>query len=470
MPTIIIPQQPSNQFDMAYGPNAVTLSGITTLEDKYVLRIFRVGQVDPVADLRQSPNINGLAIFDIQNILQTMVQPGLNNPDAQHANTFAANSRLRIANGEWAEYTMQVGYELDGIVTITSTSPVKDVIGGKKQYFEIPFNALQYWVNAQAPSGTTTITKHGRPLSDNQWVIGDTQVSTQDDFEQNSMTSPNGIDVHNVYLDDQCTKSFYNFVNTTGPNPPATSVRGLEGFIVDQYDSAGIRVQYDFVANTQQNGGGPNTIQAQGTLVTGAYQFITAATGPANLMTSLNPATDHYYIVPVLGTGVGGNYMEEAAWRAQRYNILREPCNDYSHIQFAWMNSLGFRDQFTFTKKWERTNNMQRNTFLKEAADYNSTSYNVNVQARGFTTYSQTIKENYVATSGFMNDQEAKLLESLFLSADVMVRFSNGELANQWQPINITSANYVEKTNRKDGLFQYTVNFKMANNIKSQRG
>lgn len=470
MPTIIIPQQPSNTFDMAYGPNAVTLSGITTSEDKYVLRIFRVGQPDPIADLRQTPNFNGVAIFDIQNILQTQVQPGLNNPDSQHYNTISPNSRLRTANGEWAEYTIQVGYEVNGVVTITTTSPVKDVIGGKKQYFEVPFNALPYFPNAQGSLTTTVVTGYGRPLSDNQWVIADTEVSTQDDFEQEGMSSPNGIDVHNVYLDDQCTKTFYNFVNITGPIPPAASVRGLEGFIVDQYDSNGIRRQYDFVANIQSNGGGPNTVQAQGTVVTGQYQFITAATGPANLMTSLNAATDHYYIVPVLGTGVSGGFMEEAAWRAQRYNILREPCNDYPHIQFAWMNSFGFRDQFTFTKKFERSSSMQRNTFLREAADYNSTSYSVDTQSRGFTTYSQTIKEQYVAESGFMNDQEAKLLESLFTSAEVMVRFSEGPLANQWQPINITSSSYVEKTNRKDKLFQYTVNFKMANNIKSQRG
>ena len=134
------------------------------------------------------------------------------------------------------------------------------------------------------------------------------------------------------------------------------------------------------------------------------------------------------------------------------------------------MNSLGFRDQFTFTKKWEKSLAMNRNTFLRETADYNSTSYNVDPQDRGFTTYSQKIQETYLATSGFMNDMEAASLESLFTSADVMVRFSNGEWANQWIPINILSNQYIEKNYRKDKLFQYEVRFKLANNIKSQRG
>tara|TARA_R110000765_G_scaffold80609_2_gene158046 strand:- start:173 stop:577 length:405 start_codon:yes stop_codon:yes gene_type:complete len=134
------------------------------------------------------------------------------------------------------------------------------------------------------------------------------------------------------------------------------------------------------------------------------------------------------------------------------------------------MNSEGFRDQITFTKRNEKMVVTKKNNFLKEAADYNETRYVVDEQSRGFTTYSQTINENWTATSGFLNDEEAKLLESMFKSASVMVRFSVGEYANQWVPIQLLSSKYTEKTNRKDKLFQYTVNYRLANNIKSQRG
>jgi len=162
--------------------------------------------------------------------------------------------------------------------------------------------------------------------------------------------------------------------------------------------------------------------------------------------------------------------MSEAAWRIQRYNILEKPCNDYPHVQFAWLNSEGFRDQFTFTKRNEMKINTKRNNFLKEAADYNDTRYIVDKQSRGFTTYSQSIKEDWTATSGYMNDEEVALIESMFKSPSVNVRFSTGEYANEWIPINIVSSSYTEKSYRKDRLFQYTVNYKLANNIKSQRG
>ena len=134
------------------------------------------------------------------------------------------------------------------------------------------------------------------------------------------------------------------------------------------------------------------------------------------------------------------------------------------------MNSLGMRDQFTFTKKNEKKVMAKRNEYLKEPADYNATSYNVDIGDRGYTTYSQTIKETWTCQTGFINDEQAKLLESLMVSADVNVRFDIGEYANQWVPVRIQKKSYVEKTNRKNRLFNYTYTFTIAHNVKSQRG
>jgi hypothetical protein len=69
-----------------------------------------------------------------------------------------------------------------------------------------------------------------------------------------------------------------------------------------------------------------------------------------------------------------------------------------------------------------------------------------------------------------MNDKESDLLKHLYQSAEVKVRFSEGPYANQWIPVTITNTTYTEKTYRRDRLFQYTVNFRLASNIKSMRG
>jgi hypothetical protein len=162
--------------------------------------------------------------------------------------------------------------------------------------------------------------------------------------------------------------------------------------------------------------------------------------------------------------------MTSAAWRAQKYIVNEEPCNDFPHIQFAWQNSYGYRDQFTFTKRVDHSTNTKNNNFLKGAADYNSTDYSVDLQDRGYTTYSQKIENIFKVQSGYMVDQEAQLLKHLYQSAEVKVRFSEGPYAGQWVPVTITRTRYTEKTNRKDRLFQYTVEFKLATNQKSMRG
>ena len=61
---LTVTQTPSLVFDMAYGANPVTLSGIDTIAnaDKYALRVYIVGQSDPIADIRQTPNKIGRAV------------------------------------------------------------------------------------------------------------------------------------------------------------------------------------------------------------------------------------------------------------------------------------------------------------------------------------------------------------------------------------------------------------------------
>lgn len=465
---ITITQNPSLPFDMAYGPNPITLNGILPTQDKYALRIYIVGQVDPVADIRQSPNRVARAIFDVQNILQAKVGPSNYNIDGLFAPSVVQQRPLHIANGELIEYQIAYNTETNGTLDgpWTTSPTVYTTIAGSKQYDQVPYDANQWRpevYGAPVPGTCTAILKYGKPLSDNKWEITDQE--TGDEFIQDGFQSPGGIEVHNVYRKDQCTKTFYSKVKRTGASI-LPEVQGLERFEILQYNGIYL-IASAFINNTQSNGGGPNVTLNQGLLVGGNFQTITIATGPNNLPIPLEPETTHYYIIPTTSSQCD---VSLAAWKAQRYNILEEPCNDYPHIQFAWLNSVGFRDQFTFSKRNEKKINTTRNEFLKEAADFNSNSYSVDLQSRGFTTYSQTIKETWTATTDYINDEQVALIESMFKSAQVMVRITDSEYENEWQPVRLQSSSYTEKSYRKDRLFQYQVTFTIASNIKSQRG
>jgi hypothetical protein len=155
-----------------------------------------------------------------------------------------------------------------------------------------------------------------------------------------------------------------------------------------------------------------------------------------------------------------------------RFNIVEPNCNDFPEYQFSWLNSYGFRDYYSFKKRKDRSVNIQRNEYLREAADYNSNAYDVNIYDRGTTVFSQQLQEEFTAFTDYISDADALYLEKLFTSADVKVRFNDapGSLKYQWMPISLISANWTEKTYRKDKLFQYEIRFKRAHNLKSQRG
>ena len=475
---LIVLQTPTQPFDMAYGANPITLSNIDSITgaDKYALRIFIVGQTDPIADIRQTPNRVGRAVFDIQNILQSYVGPQDNKIDSLHLPGLAQNTRMSLAGPTLIEYQIATATESGGVVSAFTTLPqIFTVLAGSKQYFQVPFDTDPYQPLISGDDGVlpcSVIDRTAKPLSDNTYTIADELPAKTAAI----YSSPGGIDVHNVYRNDQCTKTFYQPVEKSTTAPPNAAVQGIEAFYILQFSSTSTSpLVTNIVPNIQTNGGGPNISLGQGTLISGQFQTITIATGPENLVVPLNAQTAYYYIIPaVYGCPEDPqsqiDVMTAGAWRAQKYIINEEPCNDYPHVQFAWQNSYGYRDQFTFTKQVTHSTSTKNNNFLKGAADYNSSSYNVDLQDRGLTTYSQKIENKFKVQSGYMQDQEADLLKHLFQSAEVKARFSDGPYAGQWVPIIITQTNYTEKTYRKDRLFQYTVSFKLASNIKTMRG
>jgi hypothetical protein len=245
---VTVTQTPTTPFDMAYGANTITLNGITPSQEKYALQIFIVGQAIPIADIRQSPNRQARAIFDIQNILQTQVQPTISNIDSLHYSEgfVYQNTRMQIANGELVQYQIAYTTETNGqLDSPFVTSPVVyTTLGGSKEYWQVPYTeGNEFIVTASGDDSNpacTVIDSPARPLSDNTWTIADTETGDTLLTVNGGYPSPGGIDVQNVYIDDQCTKSFWQRVNRSGqPVAPNTKVRGIEGFWLLQSNAAG---------------------------------------------------------------------------------------------------------------------------------------------------------------------------------------------------------------------------------------
>ena len=239
--------------------------------------------------------------------------------------------------------------------------------------------------------------------------------------------------------------------------------QGIESFQITFYNGDTYN-GFISIPNIESNGGGPNNALGDGEAVVDPYSIISVGIGPGNITVPAN--TTHYYVTTRVWTNCTPNNLLDYGHTPIRFDIVEPGCNDYDHIQVSWTNSFGMRDYYTFTKRNEKRVNLTRNTFLKESADYSSSSYTTNRYDRGFETYSQKIQEEYIANTDYISDADAQFLENLFRSPDVRVNIGN----TAWEPVVLLSNSYTERSYRKDRLFQYEIRFRKAHNLKSQRG
>lgn len=496
--TVTMTQSPGT-YNLAYGPNPVTLSSLTTGASKFVLQVQTLGGTI-LADIRQTANSQGNAIFDIQNILQTYVHVNpINTEQLGLGSVSPAN--LQNSEQEVELYILRIGDETSGVVDLKPQSyGPYNVIGGKKPWYDLTWAEGPYQGAIQGDDSNppcTNIYSNGQVLSDFTSYITGSELTLMGVAAPSSIGVNTRVQIHDMYADDLHTVSYFNPLYTGGLPAASSLAQGIEGFRITSYENDGTLVDDVVIPNVVANGGGPNTVYGGGQIPVNNSAVITGGFGPQNLVNftyvdglstvnfTLDPAVAYYYVQTVaytpgtcLATFTG--YTDESIHWVQMYRIFGRgavvnptQCLDYDHIQFSWLNSFGFRDYYTFTKKNVRSTKRKANNFLANTVDYNSTLYATTSGARGFTTYSQEIQETFSANTGYMTDEEADYLEGLFNSPDVRVRLGNQAPAGYdayFFGCNITSASYTEKSYRKDKLFQYDIKFKLANNMKSQRG
>ena len=461
--------QTPTTYNLAYGINAVTLVGLTT-EDKYVLQVWDKTGTTKLADVRQSPNAQTYAEFDIENILQSYVAPSAGNIET--------TSQWHDSDEEVLEYQLKYGSETDGVIDgnpalepdqrLTTLTGFK-VLGGRKAYYQLGWSEAAYkaTVSQDGESPCTQIDGAGKPLTDWDYYILGSQIDQQE--PPAGLGASDRVYVQKVRPSDNFTLSILQELEF-GAIAPISQAKGVEAYRIVEYDRFDTRISDTIVPNVTSYGGGPNNTPYQGNAIVDPYWVVTAGVGPRQLL--LNPLTSYYYIgFPVATDGIctteHTNYTDESAFHWWKFEITDDKCNDFTPIQFSWMNSLGFRDYFYFEKRNEKQLNISRNNYLAEANNFNNSTFTTGRTDRGFTTYSQTIEETYVANTRFLQDYEAAFLENLFISPDVKVRFGDD---TEWFPVTLLTTSYTERNYRKDKLFQYEISFKKAHNIKSQRG
>lgn len=178
--------------------------------------------------------------------------------------------------------------------------------------------------------------------------------------------------------------------------------------------------------------------------------FVTLPVGFKNIQYVLPLGTDLYYV------NVNNDW-----WC---FEIIEEDCN-FETIQLSWLNSWGFRDYYTFTKRVDKTTNVIRNSYNRSIIDYNFVGIQTEKGKAGEVIYNQKIEKEYIIRTDYITDGESEYFENLIISPSVRARFGN----NWYDVVPLTNSWRLQRF-ITDRMFQLEYRFKLASNINSARG
>lgn len=456
-PNIQILSSPS-AWNKAFGPNVFTLyNTAATSNSIYYFEIWNEDKTVKLATMRQSKNLSGVAHFDVQKILVSNLEP---------QRSLEATSQLADSAPEVLAYQVKAGYinTVDvPVITYESTTPFK-VTMGRKPFHELDWDESRYisdWTNVV--SGLHTIDIPSNLLTDWNGIVAKTSLTGTLPSEFSSATYATAY-VRKIRREEQYTLSAINLIDVVGGTDlPLGALR------IKSYSSSNVLLDNITIANITANGGGPNVTTCTNLSITEPYHIITAQVGPD--MLGLNANTAYYYcwFAPYNTVSPFGCTLLGAATNVWRFNIDEGECNDFTPIQLSWMNSYGFRDYFTFQKRNDNQITVQRDEYYELPGTWDAGTFSINKYDRGRRIFSQSAEETWTLRTGYLSDLEMQYLKNLILSADVNYHIVDAN-STDWYAATLTTANWTERTYRKDKLFQLEVQIKVSNNVTTQRG
>ena len=465
-PNVVLSTTPTD-INLSFGKNMISLTDLEGTQPLFALQLWDYPNNTLVSDVRQYANLAGYAHFDLQNVLKNYTTPSTD---------IEGTSVLSTAPDETFRFYLKFGHQnpATGAFVEASTSPYSGdtgmlVIGGRKRYDDLLWNNQDDYKfkSGQFFGCVASITNRQKALTDYEILKPISSLTGGvPTWVSNIFTS---VYQQHRRREDDYTISFLNIFEPTPLNTLPSGSEGIKAFRVSVYNGDTL-LDDSFVDNLQSNGGGPGTSLSQSVSYEYPYDVISFQNG-APYTNSWSNAT-HYYIATYTYASPSCNpvqtyYTTTPTSRVYRVDIVEDECNDFEPVQVSWLNSFGVRDYFYFQKRTDTNINITRNTYEQVEGSWDTNIFSVNPYNRGERIFSQNITEEWTINTRYLSDEEAQYLKNLYMAADVRVRF-NGE--TEWQPVVVSDSRWSERTFRKDKLFQYTLNFKMAHKLNSQRG
>ena len=150
-------------------------------------------------------------------------------------------------------------------------------------------------------------------------------------------------------------------------------------------------------------------------------------------------------------------------WRTKTYRFNLADCTKYTPIQLAWLNELGCWDYYTFDLASIEQLKIQRDSIRKQFGNWNAgADFTYSFYEGGERVTKIDADKEYTVNSDWLNDEEFIWLQSLLMSTDVLTPDENGN----YVPVIITDNDYQIKKTVNEKLNSLTVKFKLSHKIR----
>ena len=425
----------------------VTSSQASQPQFQFVADLTLSGSSTVLQRIKQQPNPSSFGVFDFGQIVGSYLDSDNLWKTPKFATASNAAKRFNFRFGE--EYgtstsssvTLYTGVATNVGAPAVSASTYIYMLNGLVE----PNNAINWnWPSASYYRNVTTPTGGG-------------------DTIQAEFALTNAPVTKSIQRTEYETISLING-NFNGSTTVAQDIYALQ---ILQYDSAGVNISASLIYNTFSEGGGPRTNDSEEWSVvaadqTAGTQLLTMGIGPANLSSSGYPISSScvYYTVKAVMQDAPSQEDPTNYFTFRRYNIEGPACG-YDGVRFAWKNEFGVWDYYTFKLQNDKAFTIERANYEQSFVPFgDNTPVPYSKQRRGTVNYYNKPTQTQSANTDWLDQSTSDWLRELFFSANVFIQ--DGD---DFFPVVITSAEVTEKTNPRNPLFQFAIQFQVANQI-----
>lgn len=352
------------------------------------------------------PNLSGALVFDLNPVVSSAMDLGVNNIGDGATSIFASTSvqdDSTARNIMTVEVTLYEGYEVIGVFEVQATAYPLTNLSLINAAFQISdgFNP--------DPNDYFALSAGG-----NGFILTDLKRSTfaLDDILQSYSLGIKTIGITG-FEDD------YGVLTIPADDGTMLTDNTIDNVQIIQFNAAGAPVQTDLLTLT---------------IAPGLINHLPLLPANIDAISGL-AATWHHYLINFINSGGSSCARSIAVFKAD------DECR-FDKVRLGWTNSRGGWDYFNFTKRSEESYSVERKRYRKVVGNYATAdaaeAFGFNTYDRGLTERSPFVEKMLRIRTDFLTEGGFEYLKNLIYSESVYIINIDGSAT----PVVIDSNNY----------------------------